>query len=35
VAELRLPGDAVVALILRDGTLFAPKGATVLRHGGY
>jgi cell volume regulation protein A len=35
VAELRLPGDAVVALILRDGTLFVPKGDTVLRRGDH
>ena len=35
VAELRLPGDAVVALILRDGTLFVPQGDTVLRHGDH
>jgi potassium/hydrogen antiporter len=35
VAELRLPGDAVVALILRDGTLFVPKGDTVLRCGDH
>lgn len=35
VAELRLPGDAVVALILRDGTLFVPKADTVLRHGDH
>ena len=34
-ARLRLPGDAVVALILRDGTLFVPKGDTVLRHGDH
>jgi cell volume regulation protein A len=35
VAELRLPGDAVVALILRDDTLFVPKGDTVLRRGDH
>jgi potassium/hydrogen antiporter len=35
VAELRLPGDAVVALILRDGTLFVPEGETVLRRGDH
>jgi cell volume regulation protein A len=35
VAELRLPGDAVVALILRDDALFVPKGDTVLRRGDH
>lgn len=35
VAELRLPGDAVVALILRDGTLFVPRGDTVVRQGDH
>jgi cell volume regulation protein A len=35
VSELRLPGDAVVALILRDGALFVPRGDTVLRHGDH
>ena len=28
ISELRLPGDATVALILRDGILFAPKPST-------
>ena len=35
VTELRLPGDAVVALILRDGTLFVPRPDTVLRRGDH
>lgn len=35
VAELRLPGDAVVALVLRNGTLFVPRGDTVLRRGDH
>ncbi|WP_053208060.1 potassium/proton antiporter [Jiangella muralis] len=33
LTELRLPGDAVVALILRDGTLFVPRTDTTLRTG--
>lgn len=33
VVELRLPGDAVVALIHRDDDLFVPKGTTPLRCG--
>ncbi|NPC95995.1 potassium/proton antiporter [Nocardioides sp. zg-DK7169] len=33
VAELRLPREAAVALVLREGALFAPHGATVLRAG--
>lgn len=35
VGELRLPGDAVVALILRDDTLFVPRGDTVVRRGDH
>lgn len=35
VAELRLPGQAVVALILRDDSLFVPEADTVLRHGDH
>jgi cell volume regulation protein A len=35
VAELRLPGDAVLALILRDGALFVPRPETGLRHGDH
>jgi potassium/hydrogen antiporter len=35
VAELRLPGDAVVALILQNGTLFVPGADTVLRRGDH
>jgi cell volume regulation protein A len=31
LAELRLPGDTVVALILRDGALFVPRADTTLR----
>jgi potassium/hydrogen antiporter len=31
VSELRLPGDAVITLILRDGELFVPDQDTVLR----
>jgi cell volume regulation protein A len=31
VGELRLPGDAVLALVLRDGTPFAPQADTSLR----
>jgi cell volume regulation protein A len=33
LAELRLPGDAVVALILRDRALFVPRPGTRLRTG--
>lgn len=33
VGELRLPGDAVVALVLRGGELFAPGPEVTLRHG--
>jgi cell volume regulation protein A len=33
VSELRLPGDAVVALVLRDGKLFVPRSDTALRSG--
>ena len=35
ISELRLPGDATVALILRDGILFAPKPSTMLRRGDH
>lgn len=35
VAELRLPGDAVIALVLRDGSLFVPHAATSLRSGDH
>ena len=35
VAELRLPGDALVTLILRESTLFVPNGDTVLRAGDH
>ncbi len=35
VAELRLPGEAVVALVLRDESLFVPRGRTVLRTGDH
>jgi cell volume regulation protein A len=35
VAELRLPGDAVVALVLRDGTLTVPPPEAVLRTGDH
>jgi cell volume regulation protein A len=35
VSELRLSGDAGVALILRDGTLFVPNEDTVLRHADH
>ena len=31
VSELRLPGDAVITLILRDGEIFVPAAETVLR----
>ena len=31
VSELRLPGDAVITLILRDGEIFVPDQDTVLR----
>lgn len=33
VAELRLPGDAVLALVLRDDELLVPRGETTLRAG--
>ncbi|WP_028660744.1 potassium/proton antiporter [Nocardioides insulae] len=33
VGELRLPGDAVVSLVLRAGALFVPTPATTLRSG--
>lgn len=33
VSELRLPRDAVVSLVIRDGAPFAPHGRTVLRLG--
>jgi potassium/hydrogen antiporter len=35
VAELRLPGEALVTLILRESTLFVPNGDTVLRPGDH
>lgn len=35
VSELRLPGDALVALILRDGVLFVPKTSTPLRRADH
>jgi potassium/hydrogen antiporter len=35
VEELRLPEGAVVALVSRDGTLIAPRGATRLRPGDH
>jgi cell volume regulation protein A len=35
IAELRLPGDAVTALILRDGSLFVPRPDTNLRSGDH
>ena len=31
VSELRLPGDAVITLILRDAEIFVPDVGTVLR----
>lgn len=35
ISELRLPGDAVVALVLRDGALFVPNADTGLRTGDH
>ena len=35
IAELRLPGDAVVALIQRNGSLFVPSPNTSLRIGDH
>lgn len=35
VGELRLPGDAVVALVLRDGHLFVPSAGLTLRSGDH
>jgi cell volume regulation protein A len=35
VSELRLPGDAVITLILRDRALFVPKPTTQLRVGDH
>jgi cell volume regulation protein A len=35
VSELRLPGEAVVALVLRDGELFVPQPTSPLRHGDH
>jgi potassium/hydrogen antiporter len=35
IAELRLPGDAITALILRDGSLFVPRSDTSLRSGDH
>lgn len=33
VAEVRLPAPAAVVLVVRDGSMFAPGGETVLRPG--
>ena len=35
VSELRLPGDSLVALILRRDRLFVPEGRTVIRTGDH
>lgn len=35
INELRLPGDAVVTLIRRDGEIMAPDGNAVLRRGDH
>lgn len=35
VAELRLPPDVAVSLVLREGRLFSPTGSTALRHGDH
>jgi len=35
VGELRLPDDAVLALILRNGSLFVPRADTSLRAGDH